>query len=66
MVANSNMQQQLVPRLARSSHSFASFPRVSIGLIEATVKDEETIEHILGENAFENTNLDLDLQVDTK
>jgi hypothetical protein len=60
------MQWQLILGFAKSFQSLATFPKVSIGSAKAMVKDEETIQPVLGENAYENTNWDLSPLVDIK
>jgi hypothetical protein len=44
LVANDNMQYQLVLGFARKFHSLDSLPRVSIGFIKEAIKEEDTIQ----------------------
>jgi glutathionylspermidine synthase len=61
-----NMLYELVLGLAKSSHSLASFPEISISFVKATIKDEETVQQVQGDMANENAALEFNFQADTK
>jgi hypothetical protein len=51
---------------AKSSHSLVFLPKISIGSVTATVKDEKTMQQMHEDMTNENVALELNFQTDIK
>lgn len=56
---------ELVLGLARSSHSIASLPEISIGSVRAAVKDEKIVHQVQVDIANENAALEFNFQAES-